>query len=36
MKSKKQKGFGEFPKDLVKEYDHDIDELLTIIDKIKF
>ena len=34
MKSKKQKGFGEFPKELVKEYDRSIDELLAIIDKI--
>jgi hypothetical protein len=34
MKSRRQKGFGEFPKELVKEYDNNIDELLTIIDKI--
>lgn len=34
MKSRKQKGFGEFPKELIKEYDSDIEELLIIIEKI--
>jgi len=36
MKSRKQKGFGEFPKELVKEYDNDIERLLAIIEKINF
>jgi hypothetical protein len=36
MKSRKQKGFGEFPKELTKEYDNDIEELLIIIEKINF
>ena len=36
MRSKKQKGFGEFPKELVKEYDNDIDSLMIITDNIKF
>jgi hypothetical protein len=35
-KAIKQKGFGEFPTKLVKEFDLDIDELLTITDKLKF
>ena len=35
-KSKKQKGFGEFPKELVKEFDEDIDKLLEITNKITF
>jgi hypothetical protein len=34
MKSRKQKAFGEFPKELVKEYDNDIERLLAIIEKI--
>ena len=34
MKSRKQKGYGEFPKELAKEYDRNIDEFLAIIDKI--
>ena len=34
IKPKKQKGFGEFPKELTKEYDSNIDEFLAIIDKI--
>ena len=33
MKSRKQRGFGDFPKELTKEYDSDIDELQTIIEK---
>jgi len=36
IKSRKQKGFGEFPKELIKEYDSDIDELLSITEKIEF
>lgn len=35
-KSKKLKGFGDFPSKSVKEYDDDIDELITITDKLKF
>jgi hypothetical protein len=35
-KAKKLKGFGEFPQNLVKEYDRDIDELMVIADKIKY
>jgi len=35
MKSRKQKGFGEFPKDLVLEYDNNIDGLLAIINEIR-
>jgi hypothetical protein len=36
IKSRKQKGFGEFPKELIKEYDSDIDVLLSITEKIEF
>jgi hypothetical protein len=35
IKAKKQKGFGEFPKDLIKDYDSDIEYIMTITDKIK-
>ena len=35
-KSKKQKGFGEFPQKLVKEFDKDIDELMATAEKIKY
>lgn len=35
-KSRKQKGFGEFPKELVKEFDEDIDKLMEITNKITF
>ena len=35
-KAKKLKGFGEFPKKLIEEYDKDIDELMTIAAKIKY
>jgi len=35
-KSKRMKGFGEFPQKTVKDYDNDIDELIAITDKIKF
>lgn len=35
-KAKRQRGFGEFPKELVQEYDNDIDSLLTIAERIKF
>jgi len=35
-KARRQKGFGVFPKELVQEYDNDIDNLLTIAEKIKF
>ena len=35
-KAKKQKGFGEFPKELVKEFDEDIDKLMEITNKITF
>lgn len=35
-KSRKQKGFGEFPKELVKEFDEDIDRLMEITNKITF
>jgi hypothetical protein len=34
-KSKRMKGFGEFPPKAIKEYDADIDNLMTIADKIK-
>jgi len=36
IKSKKQKSFGEFPKELVREYDSDIEELLAVTEKITF
>jgi|GEM_PF-566963 len=35
-KSKKIKGFGDFPKEIAKEYDEDIDKLMTIILKISY
>jgi hypothetical protein len=35
-KSKKLKGFGEFPQKLIKGFDKDIDELMAIADKIKY
>jgi len=35
-KAKKLKGFGDFPQQLVKEYDRDIDELMAIADKIRY
>ena len=35
-KAKKIKGFGEFPKNLVEEYDRDIDELMAIVDEIRY
>lgn len=35
VKARKQKGYGEFPKELIKEYDTDIGALITITDKIK-
>ena len=35
-KAKKLKGFGEFPQKLIKEYDNDIDELMSTADKIKY
>lgn len=35
-KSKKQKGFGEFPQNIIKEFDKDIDELMATADKIKY
>jgi hypothetical protein len=34
-KSKRMKGFGEFPPKAIKEYDADIDNLMAIADKIK-
>lgn len=34
IKSKKQKGFGEFPKEMVKEYDKDIEQLMSLTDRI--
>lgn len=34
MKPKKQKGFGEFPKEIAKEFDRDIEELLEITERI--
>lgn len=36
IKSRKSKGFGEFPKELVKEYDSDVEELLAVTEKIVF
>ncbi len=35
-KSKKIKGFGDFPKEIAKEYDEDIDKLMMIISKISY
>jgi hypothetical protein len=35
-KARKLKGFGEFPKKLVKEYDNDIDKLILTANKIKY
>jgi hypothetical protein len=34
-KSRRMKGFGEFPQKLIKEYDNDLDRLMTITEKIK-
>lgn len=34
MKPKKQKGFGEFPKELAKEYENDIEDLLKFTERI--
>ncbi len=34
-KSRKMKGFGEFPKKLTKDYDEDINELMKIIESIR-
>jgi len=34
MKPRKQKSFGEFPKELAKEYERDLDELLSVTEKI--
>lgn len=34
MKPKKQKGFGEFPKELAKEFESDLEELLEITENI--
>ena len=36
VKSRRQKGFGEFPKEMIKEYDSDMDELIDITDRIIF
>jgi len=35
-KSRRMKGFGEFPQKLIKEYDEDIDGLMTITEKLKY
>src|SRR5450759_2974961 len=35
-KSRRLKGFGEFPKKAVKEYDNDLDELMGITEKITY
>ncbi|MCU0473713.1 MAG: hypothetical protein MUC93_10160 [Bacteroidales bacterium] len=35
-KTKKQKGFGKFPQELVKEFDKDIDDLMSITVKINY
>lgn len=34
-KSRRMKGFGEFPQKLIKEYDEDLDHLMGITEKIK-
>jgi hypothetical protein len=34
-KSRRMKGFGEFPQRLIKEYDGDIEHLMTITEKLK-
>lgn len=34
-KSRRMKGFGEFPQKLIKEYDEDLDHLISITEKIK-
>jgi hypothetical protein len=36
VKSRRQKGFGEFPKEMIKEYDSDIEELMDITNRIIF
>lgn len=35
-KAKKLKGFGDFPKELIKEFDKDIDGLMSIAAKIEY
>jgi hypothetical protein len=35
-KAKKLKGFGEFPKEMIKEFDKDIDGLMAIVAKIEY
>jgi hypothetical protein len=35
-KARKLKGFGEFPQRLIKEYDEDIDELMSIASKLEY
>jgi hypothetical protein len=35
-KARKLKGFGEFPSHLIREFDNDIDELMSITNKINF
>jgi hypothetical protein len=34
-KSRRMKGFGEFPQRIIKEYDSDLDHLMSITEKIK-
>lgn len=34
IKSRKSRGFGEFPKEIVREYDSDVEELLSVTEKI--
>jgi hypothetical protein len=34
-KSRRMKGFGEFPQKLVKEYDNDLDQLMSITENIR-
>lgn len=36
IKSGKSKGFGEFPKEIVREYDSDVEVLLSVTEKIIF
>ncbi len=35
-KTRKLKGFGEFPQRLIKEYDEDVDELMAITNKLEY
>lgn len=35
-RAKKLKGFGDFPKELIKEFDNDIDELMNITNNIEY